>query len=325
MRRIGLAVILAVGLILEPPAAEAQTAGKVYRLGILSPAAVPAPSVATSPNLVPLALRELGYVEGQNLVIERRFADGRPDRLPGLAQELVRLRPDIIFAVADAIRAAKDATKTIPIVMIGLAPVELGYVASLAQPGGNITGVVVSQTRLADKRLELLKEMVPQAARIAVLAPEGEAFQAQLREAEKAAAGLGITLLVVRVRDADYERAFARIASERADGLLILASPILTRDSKRIIGLAAKHRLPAMYEWREQATDGGLMAYGSIISVLSKRVAAYIDRVLKAASPAQLPLEQATVYELTINARTAKALGLTIPQSVLVRADEVIQ
>ncbi|OLB05560.1 MAG: hypothetical protein AUH14_08390 [Candidatus Rokubacteria bacterium 13_2_20CM_69_15_1] len=325
MRRIGLAVILAVGLILEPPAAEAQTAGKVYRLGILSPAAVPAPSVATSPNLVPLALRELGYVEGQNLVIERRFADGRPDRLPGLAQELVRLRPDIIFAVADAIRAAKDATKTIPIVMIGLAPVELGYVASLAQPGGNITGVVVSQTRLADKSLELLKEMVPQAARIAVLAPEGEAFQAQLREAEKAAAGLGITLLVVRVRDADYERAFARIASERADGLLILASPILTRDSKRIIGLAAKHRLPAMYEWREQATDGGLMAYGSIISVLSKRVAAYIDRVLKGASPAQLPLEQATVYELTINARTAKALGLTIPQSVLVRADEVIQ
>ena len=230
MRLIGLAVIFAVGLALSPLAAEGQQAGRVYRLGILSPAGVPAPSVGTSPNLVPISLRELGYVEGQNLVIDRRFADGKADRLPGLAQELVRLRPDVIFAVAEATRAAKDATKTIPIVTITLAPVELGYVASLAQPGGNITGIVVSQTRLADKRLELLKEMVPRVARVAVLAPEGEVFRAQLPEAVKAASALGVTLLVVEVRDANYERAFAKVASERADALLLLASPVLTRD-----------------------------------------------------------------------------------------------
>jgi putative tryptophan/tyrosine transport system substrate-binding protein len=326
MRRIGLAVILTLSLSLAPLAAEAQQAGGVYRLGILSPAPPPASSDRAATEVLVLeALRELGYVEAQNLVIERRFAGGKLDRLPVLAQELVRLRPDIIFAIGVATRAAKDASRAIPIVILALAPVERGYVASLAQPGGNITGVVISETGLADKRLELLKEMVPGVSRVAVLDPGGEAFKNQLRQAAKAASLLGVTLLVVEVHDADFERAFAKIVSERADGLLVLSSSILHRDRKRIIALAAKHRLPALYEWREMATDGGLMAYGSNISALSKRVAIYIDRILKGASPATLPLEQPTLYELVINLKTAKALGLTIPQSILVRADEVIE
>ena len=276
--------------------------------------------------LVPMALGELGYVEGQNLLVERRFAGGKTDRLPRLARELVQLRVDVIVAVSnEAIQATKDATNTIPIVMIGGSVVARGFVASLAQPGGNITGVVMTETTLAAKRLELLKEAAPRAVRIAILAASEEDHETQLREAKEAAASLGVTLIVVEVRGGDYGSAFAKMVSERAQALFVFSSPLLNRDRRRIIELAARHRLPAIYQWREHAEEGGLMAYGSNLSELSRRMAAYVDRILKGARPADLAVEQPTVYELVVNLKTAKTLGLTIPPSVLARADQVIQ
>jgi putative tryptophan/tyrosine transport system substrate-binding protein len=313
-------------LLAAPLAAGAQQAGKVYRLGILSPAARPAPSDrAAASLLVPAALRDMGYVEGQNLVVERGYADNQFDRLPGLARHLVELRMDVIFAVGnDAPGAIREVSKSIPIVMIGRDPVKFGYVASLARPGGNITGVVISETGLADKRLELLREAVPRATRIALLASADIGIKDQVQEAASAASSFGLTLVVVDAGDRNYERAFAKIAAERAHALLVPSSPILNVDRKQIMALAEKHRLPAMYQWREHAAEGGLMAYGSSLSSLSKQAASYIDRIFKGANPADLPMQQPTVYELTINLRTAKALGLTIPPSLLLRADQVI-
>jgi putative ABC transport system substrate-binding protein len=309
-----------------PFAAGAQQAGKVYRVGILIPGAHAPSDRATISFLVPAALRELGYVEGQNLLVERRYAGGKPDRLPTLARELVQLRVDVIVAVSnEAIKAAKDVTKTIPIVMIGGSVVAQGFVASLAQPGGNVTGVAITETTLAAKRLELLKEAVPRATRIALLATVEEFQKPQLQEAEEAAAPLGITLVVVEVRSADYRGAFDRVVSERAQALLVFSSPLLHRDRSRIIELAAKHRLPAMYQWREHTEEGGLMSFGSNLTGLSRRMATYVDRILKGARPAELAVEQPTVYELVINLKTAKALGLTIPPSLLLRADQVIE
>jgi putative ABC transport system substrate-binding protein len=278
--------------------------------------------------LVPTALRDLGYVEGQNLVIERRFAEGNIDRLPGLARELVQLRVDVIVAVsAGAIQAAKDATTTTPIVMgFGSEPVRRGFVASLARPGGNITGVLLAaESEFAGKRLELIKEAVPQAARIAVLTTDEPASRTQVQEAERAVSSLGVKLVVVEQRAGDYERAFTKMAAAHARALFVLSSPILHQDRKRIVALAAKHRLPAIYPWREEVEDGGLMAYGSNLSGLARRVAAYVDRIFKGASPAELPVEQPTSFELVVNMRTAKALGLTIPHTVLVRADQIIE
>jgi putative tryptophan/tyrosine transport system substrate-binding protein len=317
------------GVLAAPLVGEAQQAGRVNRLGILSPGGVPHPSVATAPNLVPMALRELGYVDGRNLVVERRFAEGKIDLLPGLARELVQLQVDVIIAAGvEAVQAARDTTGTTPIVMIvGIDPVARGWAASLSRPGGNITGVtVVAETVLAGKRLELIREAVPGAARIAVLTPGGSgASGAQLREAQKAASALRVKLVVVEVQGTDYDRAFAAMAAERVDALFVLMSPILTRDRKQIIERAAKYRLPAIYEWREQVEVGGLMSYGSSIVDLSRRVAAYVDKMFKGAKPADLPVEQPTKFELVVNMKTAKALGLTIPPSVLARADEVIQ
>ena len=277
--------------------------------------------------LLPTALQQLGYAEGQNLVIERRFAEGKRDRLRGLARELVQLRMEAIVAISDEpIRAAKDATQTIPIVMLGGSNVvREGFVASLARPGGNITGVVISETGLAPKRLQFLREAIPRATRIAVLAPGEEDYKVQLQDAEKAAASLGVTLAVIEVRAADYERAFAGMVAGRASALFVMSSPQLNRDRAGIIALAAKHRLPAIYQWREQVEEGGLMAYGSSISGLSRRMASYVDRILKGASPAELPVEQPSTYELVINLKTAKALGLTIPPPLLLRADAVLQ
>jgi ABC-type uncharacterized transport system substrate-binding protein len=316
------------GVLAAPLVGEAQQAGRVNRLGILSPGGVPDPSVATAPNLVPMALRELGYVDGRNLVVERRFAEGKMDLLPGLARELVQLQVDVIIAAGvEAVQAARDTTGTTPIVMIvGIDPVARGWAASLSRPGGNITGVtVVAETVLAGKRLELIREAVPGAARIAVLTPGGPASSAQLQEAEKAASALRVKLVVVEVQGTDYDRAFAAMAAERVDALFVLMSPILTRDRKQIIERAAKYRLPAIYEWREQVEVGGLMSYGSSIVDLSRRVAAYVDKMFKGAKPADLPVEQPTKFELVVNMKTAKALGLTIPPSVLARADEVIE
>jgi putative tryptophan/tyrosine transport system substrate-binding protein len=322
-----LTVILTVALLAAPLAAEAQRAGRVYRVGFLIPGAPSVPSDrATLSLLIPAALRELGYVEGQSLLVERRYAGGKRDRLSELARDLVQLRVDVIVTVGnEAIQAAKDATKTIPIVMIGGSVVARGLVASLAQPGGNVTGVAITETTLAAKRLEILKEAVPRATRIAILTTVEEYQQTQLREAQEAAATLGVALVVVEARGLDYGSAFARMVSERAQALLVFASPLLHRDRSRIMELAAKHRLPAIYQWREHAEEGGLMAYGSNLAELSRRMAAYVDRILKGARPAELPVEQPTVYELVINLRTAKALGLTIPPSVLARADEIIE
>jgi ABC-type uncharacterized transport system substrate-binding protein len=308
-------------------AAEAQQPGRVHRLGILSPGAVPDPSVATSPNLVPMALRELGYIDGQNLVIDRRFAEGKTDRLRALASELVALRVDVIVAVSEAIQAARSATATIPIVMaFGFNPVEQGFVASLAYPGGNITGVLYApEGQLASKRLELIKEAIPRAARIAVLATNESDSRAQLQTAQQAASTLRVQLIVVEIQGTEYNRAFATMVSERAEAVLVLSSAILNRDRKQIIERAAQYRLPAMYEWREQVEVGGLMSYGSSLVGLCRRVAAYVDKILKGARPADLPVEQPTNYALVINLKTAKALGLTIPPSLLARADQVIE
>jgi putative tryptophan/tyrosine transport system substrate-binding protein len=311
-----------------PLAAEAQQAGRIWRLGMLVPAARPDPSVASSVNLVPMALHTLGYIEGQNLVIERRFAEGRMDRLQALARELVLMRVDVILAVSEeATAAAKEATTAIPIVMgFGSNPVERGFAVSLSRPGGNVTGVLlVPEGQLASKRLELLKEALPASTRIAVLATRESSVQAQLHEAQTAAPRLGVQLLVTEVMSRDYDRAFTLIAAQRADGLFVLASPIFNVDRKDIITRAAQYRLPAMYEWREQVEAGGLMSYGSSVRLLSARVANYVHRILGGTRPADLPIEQPTKYELTLNLRTAKALGLTIPPSLLARADQVIE
>jgi putative ABC transport system substrate-binding protein len=306
-------------LLAGPVAADAKQAAKVFRLGELHP------GIGSQERLD--ALREVGYVEGQNLVVERRHAEGRLDRLPALATELVGLKPDVILATGEAaIRAAKNATKVIPIVMaFSDDPVGKGHVASLARPGGNITGVsLVAAGTMAAKRVEVFKEAVPRARRIALLSwPGMEAAQA--KEAEQAARVLKIETVLVEVRNGDYEGAFSTLVAERADALFVLSNPILNRDRKRIIALAARNRLPAIYEWRESAEDGGLLAYGAKIRELHRRVAAYVDKILKGAKPGDLPVEQPTTFELVINLKTAKALGLAIPPSLLGRADEVIQ
>jgi len=210
--------------------------------------------------------------------------------------------------------------------VVGSDPVARGWVASLSRPGGNITGVtVVAETVLAAKRLELLKEVVPGAARIAMLGAGGPGSSVQVQEAQKAASALHVKLVVVDVPGTDYDRAFASMVTERADALFVLMSPTLTRDRKEIMDRAAKHRLPAIYEWREHAEVGGLMSYGSNLIELSRRVAAYVDKILKGARPGDLPIEQPTKFELVINLKTAKALGLTIPPSLLARADQVIE
>jgi len=307
------------GLLAGPLVAEAQQAAKVFKVGELHP------GIGSEERLA--ALREVGYVEGQNLVVERRHAEGRLDRLPALATELVGLKPDVILATGEtSIRAAKNATKVIPIVMaFADDPVGKGLVASLARPGGNITGVsLVAAGTMAAKRVEVLKEVVPRARRIALLSwPGMEA--AQMKEAEQAARVLKIETVLVEVRNGDYEGAFSTLAAERADALFVVSNPILNRDRKRIIALAARHRLPAIYEWRESAEDGGLLAYGAKIRELNQRVAVYVDKILKGAKPGDLPVEQPTTFELVINLKTPKALGLTMPPSLLARADEIIQ
>jgi putative tryptophan/tyrosine transport system substrate-binding protein len=324
------AFVTGLGAVLAAPlGAEAQQAGKVYRLGVLAPGVHAAPSSAVSTNFLPVILRELGYIDGQNLVIEHRFAEGKLERLPGLAQELVQLGVDALVAGSPpAVRAAKDATRTIPIVMLlsYSDPVELGFVASFGRPGGNITGVVLAaEPTIAGKRLELIKDAIPRATRIAVLATGEVQSRTQAQWAERVAPSLAVKLVVVELRSADYDRAFATMVAERADALSIVASVILSTDVERIIQLAAKHRLPTIYDWREHVEAGGLMAYGGSVAGFTRRAAIYIDRIFKGAKPTDLPVERATTFELVINLKTAKALGLTIPPSLLLRADQVIE
>jgi putative ABC transport system substrate-binding protein len=314
-----LVVALVLGVFSAPRTIEAQGAAKVRKVGELHPGTGSAERLA--------ALREAGYVEGQNLVVIRRHAEGRMERLPALAAELVDLKPDVILATGGtAIRAAVNATKVIPIVMaFGEDPVGKGLVASLARPGGNITGVtLVAAGTMAAKRIEVFKEAMPRAHRIALLSwPRMES--AQVKEAEQAARGLKIETVLVEVRNGDYEGAFAALAAERADALFVLSSPLLNRDRKRIIALAARHRLPAFYEWRESAEEGGLLAYGANSRDLNRRVVALVDKILKGAKAGDLPVEQPMSFELVINMKTAKTLGLAIPPSLLARADYLVE
>src|SRR5215468_9513949 len=269
--------MLSVALVLfSPLAAKAQpTSGKAYRLGILSPGGAPDPSVPTMVNLVPKALAELGYVEGRNLAVERRFADDKYDRLPALARELVQLRPDIIVAVSgQAIEAARDATSTIPIIMvISTDPVARGLVASFSRPGGNVTGITtVAENSLAAKRLELLKEAVPKAARIAILAAGSLSSSDQMKEAEKAAPALHVKLVPVEVRHADYDHAFATVVAERVDAIFIVTGPTILRDRNQIAGRAAKLRLPTISGINELVEAGSLVSYGQSIRDTSFRL-----------------------------------------------------
>jgi putative ABC transport system substrate-binding protein len=319
-----------VALLAAPSAAEAQQAVKVYRIGVLSNAAPTTPGVSRNWGAFRERLGELGWIEGKNIVIEYRWAEGRIERFPALAADLVNLKPDLIVAVANAAaRAAKQATSTIPIVMAYVFdPVGEGFVGSLARPGGNITGLTFNVgSEIIGKHLQLLKDALPKVSRVAVLfipgPPISEVF---LKETQVAAQALAIKPKVVEVHgSAELEQAFAVATRERADALLVLPYPLTYVEARRIVNLAAKSRLPAVYPFREAVEAGGFMAYGASAPDMFRRAAGYVDKILKGARPADLPIQQPTKFELVINLKTAKALGLTIPPSLLLRADQVIE
>ena len=326
---LGLTLALLLGMLSAAPTADAQSPTKVFRIGTLAPGARPAAPDWKQRWAFVEGLRELGWIEGQNVVIEDRWADGKTDRLPALAAELVRLKVDAIFTRSwPAAVAAKLATTTIPIVIITAGdPVGTGLVASLAHPGGNITGLGDLTTELSAKRLELLKETVPKLSRVAVLWNSADGgMTLRFRQIQAAAPTLGVTVRPLGVQEPeDFEQAFAAMTQERPDALFVVADVLTRFHHKRIRDFAALNRLPAMYELREFVADGGLISYGPSFPDLQRRGAVLVDKVLKGAKPADLPVEQPTRFELVLNLRTAKALGLTIPQSILLRADDVIQ
>ena len=302
---------------------EAQQPKKVYRIGYLSS------------NLSRLridafrqGLRDLGWVEGKTINIEYRVADGQIDRLTDLATELVHLKVDVIFAMGEnAAGAAKKVTRTLPIVSVSSDPVGTGLVDSLAQPGDNVTGLANFTSELSGKRLELLKEVIPQISRVAVLwNPDVPGATRRMKETESAAPLLGIKLQPVAVRvQNDFEQAFSTMKKARAGAFFPLRTAIIQKQLEQIVALAAKNRLPAMYDAREFPEAGGLMSYGTILADLDRRAATYVDKILRGAKPADLPVEQPMKFEFVINLKTAKQIGLTIPPNVLVRADKVIR
>lgn len=323
---------VAFGLVAAPLTSHAQLAGKVRRIGYLAPGPS-SPSDAAGIRAFQSfrqGLRELGWVEGQNIVIEYRFAEGRFDRLPDLAAELVRLKVDLIVATTTpAAAAAKNATATIPIVMVSVGdPVGLGLIASLARPGGNVTGQAFSVgTEIFGKQLELLKEVVPTVRRVAILSnPANPSHALAISNVKAAARSLGVELQLLEVRDPDeFDGAFAAMVKERVGALLVVSDPMFGLHAARLANLAGKNQLPSMHGVRQMVDPGGLIHCGPNLPDLFRRAATYVDKVLKGAKPADLPVQQPTTFELVINMKTAKALGLTIPQSVLLRADEVIQ
>jgi len=325
-----LAILFGVVLLAVAVIAEAQQPKKVHRIGYLL-AGNPTSESARF-EAIRLALRDLGYIEGQNIAIEYRYAEGKADRFSELAAELVRRKVDIIVVAGGVAptHAAKNATKTIPIVMSGAGadPVEAGVVESLARPGGNVTGVTNLNRELAGKRLELLKEAVPKVARVAVLYdPANPPSVLDVKEdLPVAARALKLTIQSWEVRAAnDFEKVFAALNKERPDGLYVPGGQLLTTNRERIAAFALKSRLPSVYQSKETVDAGGLMSYGADLADSYRRVAIYVDKILKGAKPADLPVEQPTKFELVINLKTAKQIGVTIPQKVLGRADKVIK
>ena len=313
-------------LLAAPLYVRAQQRGKAYRIGF----------VWDSPTVWPHALeafrqglRALGWIEGQNIVIEYRWAEGRFDRLPGLIAELIRLKVDLIVAPTSIYTgAAKQATSTIPIVFVSHAdPIGSGHVASLARPGGNATGLTIIMSETMVKSLELLKATIPGLTRVAVIwDPATPSHAPGLKAVEAVARTLDLQLQTLAVRSAtEFDGAFSAIVHEHAGAVLVLSTPLYMGESKRLADLALTHKLPTMFGPREHVEAGGLLSYGPDRADLYRRAAAYVDKILKGANPAELPVQQATKFELVLNLKTAKALGLTIPQSVILRADEVIQ
>ena len=320
--------IVLTGVLMAPLASFGQQQSKVPRIGFLA-----ADSRADNRHRLQTfrdGLHELGYVEGKNLVIEYRWAEGHYERLPSLAAELVRLPVDVIVAAGGpVIFAATRATSTIPIVMVSVGdPVARGFVASLARPGGNVTGVSNFLVPLMGKWLELLKEILPTLSRVAVLRNAANATHPLYwMEAQSAAPRLGLKLQDVEVRSSDdLDEAFASVVRARSGAVVVVPDPLLAGAAeKRVVELALRNGVPTMCTFKEQVEDGGLLSYGPDLAVNSYRAAAYVDKILKGAKPADLPVEQPTKFELFVNLKTAKALGITIPQSVLLRADEVIE
>ena len=324
----GMIVALALGVLLAPVAADAQPTGKVYRIGFIS---------GQGPNeaghlikALDEGLRELGYVEGRNVVFELRFAEGRQERLPALVAELVRLKVDVLVTGSNPVIAAvKQVTATIPVVMaVSRDPVGAGFIASVARPGGNITGFANNPgPEIIGKNLQLLKEAAPRVSRVAFLwnpVPPGAGTSKNV--VESAARTLGVTFQSVEVRGPnELEGAFAAIVRKRANGLVVLADPVTLAPRSQIVLLAARSRLPAVYGLREFAEAGGLMSYGPNVAEQYRRAAIYVDKILKAAKPGDLPVDQASKFELVLNLKTAKGLGITMPPSLLLLADEVIQ
>jgi putative ABC transport system substrate-binding protein len=328
--RLGSAALVALVLVIlaAPLTVETQQSAKIHRVGLLLTGTPPDPNVEAFRE----ALHDLGYVEGQNLVIDYRWAGGRTDLWPELAAALVGVKVDVIVTQATpATRAAGRLTTSIPIVMAYSAdPVGTGLVASLAHPGGNVTGLTTLAPTLSAKRLEILKEAFPRTSRVAVLrliGPEYPSWDLFWKETERAGQALALPLLPVDVASPDqYQSAFAAISRGRANALITLGDFVLaTRQRTQIVELVLRHRLPAIYQGRGSVDVGGLMSYGPNLPVLHRRAATYVDKILKGAKPSALPVEQPTKFDLVINLKTAKALGLTIPQSLLLRADQVIE
>jgi putative ABC transport system substrate-binding protein len=326
-----LTVALGLCILLGPLGSEGQQVVRVYRVAVLANtnSTLHTPSVEAFRR----GMRELGWIEGQNVAIEYRWADGNLDRLPALASDLIRVTPDVmVVAGAVGVRAALQATSSVPIVAAIMGdPVRAGFAASLARPGGRVTGSAVQFEDLVTKQVQILKEMVPKVIQVAILAHTTSAMNPNavdlnLKAAETAARALGLKRRVFEIRTApDVQRAFQTARAERAGAVLVLPSPAFSGQRKRLAELAATHRLPAIYEDKGYVDAGGLMSYGPNFPDLYRRAAIYVDRILKGARPSDLPMEQPTIFELAINLKAAKAIGLAIPQSLLQRADHVIK
>jgi putative ABC transport system substrate-binding protein len=315
-------------LIAAPLIVQAQTAGSVQRIGYLSPGSSTDQSdPASGVSALRQGLRELGYVEGQNLVIESRYSDGDVSRLSSLALELVRAKVAVIVTWGPGVQPAKRATKTVPIVMAStIDAVGAGHVDSLVRPGGNVTGLTMISTELMGKRFELLKQALPSLTRVALLGIGGPGTDLVVGAAQTAAKTLAIRLQVLRVSSpADFNAAFARMTEERAGALYVVENPPLTVHLDRILELARMHRLPTMFGQPRFAEAGALIAYGPSLRDMNRRAAAYVDRILKGAKPGDLPVEQPTKFDLVVNLKIAKTLGITIPSSIVARADQVIE